>query len=87
LYAQLVIIRKNPLLKILYQLQEGTIKTLQIGLEWFPEGGGGLERVYYDCIRYLGLAEKVSQFWILDFGFWIDPIKEFGGLEILDFEE
>lgn len=25
------------------------MKTLQIGLEWFPEQGGGLDRVYYDC--------------------------------------
>ena len=30
-----------------------TIKTLQIGLEWFPEQGGGLDRVYYDCTHYL----------------------------------
>ena len=30
-----------------------TIKTLQIGLEWFPEQGGGLDRIYYDCTRYL----------------------------------
>ncbi len=29
------------------------IKTLQIGLEWFPEQGGGLDRVYYDCTRHL----------------------------------
>ena len=29
------------------------IKTLQIGLEWFPEQGGGLDRVYYDCYRHL----------------------------------
>ena len=28
-------------------------KTLQIGLEWFPERRGGLNRVYYDCVRYL----------------------------------
>ena len=33
--------------------EEGTLKTLQIGLEWFPEKGGGLDRIYYDCIRYL----------------------------------
>lgn len=32
------------------------IKTLQIGLEWFPEQGGGLDRVYYDCIQYLPQA-------------------------------
>lgn len=29
------------------------MKTLQIGLEWFPEQGGGLDRYYYDCTRYL----------------------------------
>jgi glycosyltransferase involved in cell wall biosynthesis len=29
------------------------MKTLQIGLEWFPERGGGLDRVYYNCTRYL----------------------------------
>ena len=33
--------------------QEETIKILQIGLEWFPERGGGLDRVYYDCTHYL----------------------------------
>lgn len=32
------------------------IKTLQIGLEWFPEQGGGLDRFYYDCIQYLPQA-------------------------------
>ena len=29
------------------------MRTIQIGLEWFPEQGGGLDRVYYDCTRYL----------------------------------
>lgn len=29
------------------------MKTLQIGLEWFPEQGGGLDRYYYDCTHYL----------------------------------
>ena len=29
------------------------LQTLQIGLEWFPEQGGGLDRVYYDCSRHL----------------------------------
>ena len=29
------------------------MKTLQIGLECFPEQGGGLNRYYYDCTRYL----------------------------------
>lgn len=29
------------------------MKIIQIGLEWFPEQGGGLDRVYYDCTRYL----------------------------------
>jgi glycosyltransferase involved in cell wall biosynthesis len=34
------------------------MKTLQIGLGWFPEntGGGGLDRVYYDCIHHLPQA-------------------------------
>jgi glycosyltransferase involved in cell wall biosynthesis len=30
-----------------------TLKTLQIGLGWFPERAGGLDRFYYDCDRYL----------------------------------
>lgn len=29
------------------------MKTLQIGLNWFPEQPGGLDRVYYDYVRYL----------------------------------
>ncbi len=29
------------------------MKTLQIGLEWFPERAGGLNRYYYDCCNYL----------------------------------
>jgi glycosyltransferase involved in cell wall biosynthesis len=29
------------------------LKTLQIGLGWFPERAGGLDRFYYDCTRYL----------------------------------
>lgn len=33
------------------------MKIIQIGLEWFPEQGGGLDRYYYDCIRYLPLIE------------------------------
>ena len=31
------------------------MKTLQIGLEWFPEQGGGLDRFFYDCTRQLPL--------------------------------
>lgn len=27
------------------------MKILQLGLEWFPEQGGGLDRIYYDCVR------------------------------------
>lgn len=30
-----------------------TLKTLQIGLGWFPEQEGGLDRVYYDCNCFL----------------------------------
>ena len=33
------------------------MKVLQIGLEWFPEQGGGLDRYYYDCTRYLPAIE------------------------------
>jgi glycosyltransferase involved in cell wall biosynthesis len=33
------------------------VKTLQIGLEWFPERGGGLDRYYYDCCQYLPQAD------------------------------
>ncbi|MGL5940197.1 MAG: glycosyltransferase family 4 protein [Waterburya sp.] len=29
------------------------MKTLQIGMEWFPEDSGGLNRYYYDCIHNL----------------------------------
>lgn len=29
------------------------MKILQIGLEWFPERAGGLNRYYYDCCNYL----------------------------------
>jgi glycosyltransferase involved in cell wall biosynthesis len=29
------------------------MKTLQIGMGWFSEQSGGLNRYYYDCIRYL----------------------------------
>jgi len=33
-----------------------TLSTLQIGLHWFPERAGGLDRVYYDLIRALPAA-------------------------------
>ncbi|MGL5834068.1 MAG: glycosyltransferase family 4 protein, partial [Waterburya sp.] len=33
------------------------MKILQIGLEWFPEDGGGLDRYYYDCCQYLPQAD------------------------------
>lgn len=29
------------------------LRTLQLGLHWHPEYAGGLNRVYYDCIKYL----------------------------------
>ncbi|MDJ0682790.1 MAG: glycosyltransferase family 4 protein [Xenococcaceae cyanobacterium MO_167.B52] len=29
------------------------MKNLQIGMSWFPERAGGLNRYYYDCHRYL----------------------------------
>lgn len=33
-----------------------TISTLQLGLHWFPERAGGLDRVYYDLLRALPAA-------------------------------
>jgi glycosyltransferase involved in cell wall biosynthesis len=33
------------------------MKSIQIGLEWFPEQGGGLDRYYYDCCQYLPQAD------------------------------
>jgi glycosyltransferase involved in cell wall biosynthesis len=33
-----------------------TLSTLQLGLHWFPERAGGLDRVYYDLIRALPAA-------------------------------
>jgi glycosyltransferase involved in cell wall biosynthesis len=33
------------------------MKLLQIGLEWFPEQGGGLDRYYFDCCHYLPQAD------------------------------
>ncbi len=32
------------------------MKILQIGMEWFPENPGGLDRYYYDCYQYLPQA-------------------------------
>jgi glycosyltransferase involved in cell wall biosynthesis len=32
------------------------MKTLQIGMGWFPEQAGGLNRFYYDCTHYLPQA-------------------------------
>ena len=29
------------------------MKTIQIGMGWFPQQAGGLNRVYYDCYHYL----------------------------------
>lgn len=33
------------------------MKTLQIGMEWFPDRPGGLDRYYYDCCQYLLQAD------------------------------
>ncbi len=33
------------------------MKTIQIGMGWFPEQAGGLNRVYYDCIHQLPKAD------------------------------
>ncbi|WP_219898267.1 glycosyltransferase family 4 protein [Phormidesmis priestleyi] len=32
------------------------LNTLQIGMDWFPEQTGGLNRFYYDCTRHLPAA-------------------------------
>ncbi len=32
------------------------LKTLQIGMEWFPDRPGGLDRYYYDCLNYFPTA-------------------------------
>src|SRR6476646_1986192 len=32
---------------------DDTLKALQVGLEWFPERPGGLNRVFYDLTRHL----------------------------------
>ena len=44
------------------------LKTLQVGLEWFDDRPGGLNRYYYDCANYFSSAdiqfdglEKVSK--------------------------
>ncbi|MEO0014495.1 MAG: hypothetical protein RLZZ535_2884 [Cyanobacteriota bacterium] len=33
------------------------MKTMQLGLKWFPERQGGLDRYYYDCCQYLPQAD------------------------------
>jgi glycosyltransferase involved in cell wall biosynthesis len=37
------------------------MKTLQVGLGWFPERKGGLERYYYDLIFYLSKIDVKTQ--------------------------
>ena len=32
------------------------INTVQIGMGWFPEQAGGLNRFFYDCVRHLPIA-------------------------------
>ena len=32
------------------------MKTLQIGLEWFPEHGGGLDRLFHELVLNAGNA-------------------------------
>jgi hypothetical protein len=34
-------------------LSQPTLATLQLGMNWLSEDAGGLNRVYYDCIRHL----------------------------------
>jgi glycosyltransferase involved in cell wall biosynthesis len=33
------------------------VRTLQLGMEWFPERPGGLNRVYYELVRHLPSAD------------------------------
>ncbi|MEL6582149.1 MAG: glycosyltransferase, partial [Cyanobacteria bacterium J06621_12] len=33
------------------------MKTLQIGMGWFPERAGGLNRYYYDCANHFAAAD------------------------------
>ena len=33
------------------------LKTLQIGMSWFPDRPGGLNRYYYDCANYFPGAD------------------------------
>ena len=36
--------------------EHSRIRTLQVGMGWFPEQTGGLNRFYYDCTRHLPAA-------------------------------
>ncbi|MEM6611247.1 MAG: glycosyltransferase family 4 protein [Cyanobacteria bacterium P01_C01_bin.72] len=36
--------------------QKSEIRTLQIGMGWFPDRAGGLNRYYYDCANYFAQA-------------------------------
>ena len=36
--------------------RRATLRTLQLGMEWFPEKPGGLNRVYYELVKHLPKA-------------------------------
>ena len=57
-YSTIVFVIKAGLL---HNSRLSKVKILQIGLEWFPEQGGGLDRYFYDCVfqlPYTGLEAK-----------------------------
>lgn len=46
----------RPVMVASPRAQPGTLRTLQVGLEWFPERPGGLNRVYWELLRHLPAA-------------------------------
>lgn len=47
----LIVAKSNKNLSLF--IQKANMKTIQIGMGWFPEQAGGLNRYYYDCYHYL----------------------------------
>ncbi len=45
--------RMDALLQRPERARPAPVRTLQIGMEWFPEKPGGLNRVYYELMRHL----------------------------------
>ena len=41
--------------------RRSTVRTLQLGMEWFPEKPGGLNRVYFELVKHLPLANVEVQ--------------------------